>query len=188
MANSAAASSHSDERFKRTVKRIAAEAFWLNTYQNAMAGMKGVDAIGLDFFRVSLNALKDARLIRLMRALEDDSQTASFWYLLKSNGRLVTNAAKERGLDLVEMKKVADALVGIRNKTFVHIDKDGVFDPQSYYDAAGITYDQIDRTVRGLWNTMRKLHQEVFGEEVQGDDYNGSDIRKLADLRDRASA
>jgi len=35
---------------------------------------------------------------------------------------------------------------------------------------------------------MQKLHLDVFGEEIQGDDYNGSDIRKLADLRDKASA
>src|SRR5678816_2797089 len=123
--------STSDARFKRTVERIGAEAFWLRTYQAAICGMK-VYAIGLDFFRVSLNALKDARLIRLIRALEDDSQTASFWYLLKSNERLVSMAAKQGGLDLAELRKVADGLVGIRNKTFVHIDKDGVFDPQSY--------------------------------------------------------
>jgi len=179
--------SHSDERFKRTVKRIAAEAYWLYTYQNAMDGMKGVDAIGLDFFRVSLNALKDARLIRLIRALEDDSKTASFWYLLKCNERLVSSAAKQSGLDLIELRKIADGLVGVRNKTFVHIDKDGVFDPQSYYDAAGLTYDQIDRTVRGFWKTMRKLHFDVFGEEILGDDYSGHDIRKLAELRDKAS-
>ena len=49
----------SDARFRRTVERIGAEAFWLRTYQAAINGMK-VDAIGLDFFRVSLNALKDA--------------------------------------------------------------------------------------------------------------------------------
>jgi hypothetical protein len=181
-------SPHSDDRFKRTVKRIAAEAFWLHTYQNAMDGMKGVDAIGLDFFRVSLNAMKDARLIRLIRALEDDSQTASFWYLLKSNERAVTKAAREGGLDLIELEKVSDALVGICNKTFVHIDKDGVFEPQSYYDAAGLTYDQIDRTVRTFWSAMRQLHLDIVGEEIQGDDYDGSDIRKLADLRDKASA
>jgi hypothetical protein len=56
-----------------------------------------VDAIGLDFFRVSLNALKDARLIRLIRVLENDSQTASFWYLLKANEKIMKTAAKDTG-------------------------------------------------------------------------------------------
>jgi hypothetical protein len=35
---------------------------------------------------------------------------------------------------------------------------------------------------------MQKLHLDVFGEEIQGDDYGGNDIRKLAELRDKASA
>ncbi len=56
--------------------------------------------MGLDFFRVALNSLKDARLIRLIRVLEDDSQTASFWYLLKTDEKQVRSAAKCSGLDL----------------------------------------------------------------------------------------
>lgn len=80
--------SHSDERYKRTVERIGAEAFWLHTYQKALCGLT-IDAIGLDFFRVSMNALKDARVIRLVRVLEDDSSVASFWYLVRSNEKLI---------------------------------------------------------------------------------------------------
>jgi hypothetical protein len=188
MTTTASKPSHSDARFKRTVERIAGEAYWLHTYQSAIGGMKGVHAIGLDFFRVSLNALKDARLVRLIRVLEDDSQTASFWYLLQSNARLVRKAAKHGGLDLVELRKIADSLVGIRNKTFIHIDKDGVFDPQSYYKAAGLNNDQVERIVNAFWATMRKLRFEVFGEEIEGDDYAGTDVRELASLRDRSSA
>ena len=104
--------STSDARFKRTVERIGAEAFWLRTYQAAICGMK-VHAIGLDFFRVSLNALKDARLVRLIRLLEDDSQTASFWYLVRSNARLVRKAEEGR-LDLDELQTIAGKLRGIR--------------------------------------------------------------------------
>jgi hypothetical protein len=175
-----------DARYKRTVERIAAEAYWLKTYQDAMAGMIGVDAIGLDLFRVALSAMKDARLIRLIRVLEDDSQTASFWYLLRCNQPQVQRASKKAGLDLVDLKAVATALKGIRDKTFVHIDKAGVFDPQAMYKAAGLTYSQIDRIVRALWGTMNYLHVEVFGREVQGDAYDASDIKVLAKLRDDA--
>jgi hypothetical protein len=162
MATAADEPAHSDVRFKRTVERICAEAYWLNTYQSAIDGMKGVDAIGLDFFRVALNALKDARLIRLIRILEDDSQTASFWYLLKSNASLLTRAASAAGLDLSELRRIADALRGVRDKTFVHIDKDGVFDPQSYYLAANLNNDDVGRVIRLFWKAMRALHVEVF--------------------------
>lgn len=175
-------------RYKRTVERIAAEAYWLKTYQDAMAGMVGVEAVGLDFFRVALSAMKDARLIRLVRVLEDDSRTASFWYLLKTNSAQVTRAAKKAGLDLVELRAVAAKLKGIRDKTFVHIDKSEVFDPQALYKAAGLTYAQIDRIIRGLWGTMNELHVEVVGHEVRGDTYDATDIKALAKLRDDAIA
>lgn len=179
---------HSDERFKRVVQRIGAEAFWLRTYQDAINGMSGVHAIGLDFFRVALNALKDARLVRLIRVLEDDPQVASFWYLLKSNGRTVRAAAKKGGLDLRKLESAAAALLAIRNKTFMHIDKDGVFDPKSFYKAAGLTNNDVERIVRGLWSTMNYLNIEVYGKEIQGDAYPGTDIRILAELRDAKSA
>lgn len=92
-----ATSAHSDVRFQKVVERISAEAFWLRTYQHAINGMKGVDAIGLDFFRVALNSLKEARLIRLIRVLEDKPRVASFWYLHKCNPGIVKTAAKKGG-------------------------------------------------------------------------------------------
>lgn len=166
--------------------RIGAEAFWLRTYQAAISGMR-VHAIGLDFFRVSLNALKDARLVRLIRLLEQGSQSASFWYLLRSNEKLVSDAAKKANLDLHELADVAQRLQGIRNKTFVHIDKDGVFDPQQYYRAAGLNNDKVAEIIERVWNTMQALHVAVFGREIEHDDYTGEDIRYLARLRDLAA-
>jgi hypothetical protein len=77
---------HSNARYTHAVRRIGAEAFWLKTYHAAICGMK-VKAEGLDFFRVTLNALKEARLLRLIRVLEESKQTASFWYVLKQNPR-----------------------------------------------------------------------------------------------------
>ena len=178
--------SHSEERFKRTVVRIGGEAFWLRTYQAAINGMQGVEAVGLDFFRVSLNALKDARLIRLIRVLEDNSRTASFWYLHRHNGPLIEDAARKVRLDLTELKQIARRIRGIRDKTFVHIDKDGVFDPQQYYKDAGLTNEQVADICDRLYETMKVVHVAVFGEEPLHDDYSGEDIKALARLRDDA--
>ena len=188
MTTAAAGPGHSDARFKRTVERIGAEAYWLRTYQDTINGMKGVEAIGLDFFRVSLNALKDARLVRLIRVLENDPRTASFWYLHTCNQPLVKRAAKKAGLDLTELQAISQALVPIRTKTFMHIDKVGVFDPQAFYKAAGLNNDKVEEIIRALEQTMRSIHAEVFGEEPEGDIYDGSDIRVLAKLRDESSA
>jgi hypothetical protein len=145
-----------------------------------------VHAMGLDFFRVALNSLKDARLIRLVRVLEDDSQTASFWYLLKADAKQVRSAANSAGLDLDWLADVAARLKSIRDKTFVHIDKDSVFDPDALYKAAGLTHADLESAILGLWETMKALHQAALAEELLGDDYDGTDIRRLADLRDAA--
>ena len=208
------------DRFNRTVCRIAAEAFWLRTYQAAIEGMRveaigldffrvslnalrdarlirlmrvlendsqtasfwyllrsneqliegaakeaegmRVEAIGLDFFRVSLNALRDARLIRLMRVLENDSQTASFWYLLRSNEQLIEGAAKEADLDLSVLRDVAGKLRGIRNKTFVHIDKEGVFDPQQYYKDSFFFLSAWSRTSFGRLSFCPKKSRLIY--------------------------
>jgi hypothetical protein len=174
------------DRFKRTVERIGAEAFWLQTYETAIEGMR-VESIGLDFFRVSLNSLKDARLVRLMRVLEDDSRTASFWYLRRSNAPMIEKAAASAGLDLTALEQLASKLVGIRNRTFMHIDKDDVFDTQRLYQDADITHDQVVRAIQGLWKTMKLVHVQVFGEEPAHTVYSGEDIRALAALRDAAA-
>lgn len=174
---------HSDKRYRRTVERIGAEAFWLYTYQKALCGLT-VDAIGLDFFRVSLNALKDARIIRLIRVLEDDSKVASFWYLFKANEKLMKQASKEADFDVDLARTLADKFLGIRNKTFVHIDKDRVFDSSELYKEADISHRDIDDFISGLWRLMQKLHVLVFDMEIECDNYTGEDIRRLAKLRD----
>lgn len=175
---------YSNNRYNRVVERIGAESFWLYTYQNAICGME-IDAIGLDFFRVSLNALKDARLIRLIRVLENDSQTASFWYLFKANEKLMKKAAKKTGFDIDLARDLSERFLGIRNKTFVHIDKDRVFDPSQLYKEADIKHKDIDDFINGLWKLMQELHIEVIGKEIECDTYTGEDIKYLADLRDR---
>ena len=65
----------------------------------------------------------------------------------------------------------------------MHIDKDGVFDPQAFYNAAGLNNDKVEDIIRRLEQTMRKIHIDVFGEEPQGDIYTGADIKELARLR-----
>jgi hypothetical protein len=181
-------STHSDARFRRTVERIAKEVSWLHTYQNALDGMVGVRSIGMDFFRVAMTAIKDAQLIRLIRVLERDSKTSSFWYLLRVDAPVVEKAAKASRLDLDALSDVAERLRGIRDNTFVHIDKDGVFDPQHFYREAKIKEREIKRLIDGLWNTMQRVHSEVLGEPLRSDEYTGEDIRDLAEMRDGAAS
>jgi hypothetical protein len=174
---------NSDERYKRAVKRVAAEAYWLYVYQQALCGLK-VDAVGLDFFRVSLNALKDARIIRLVRVLEDSPQVCSFWYLWGTNAKIIKDISADVLFDIDVARLLAERFVPIRNKTFVHIDKQRVFDTAKLYDDANITHEEVDTFIRSFWPLMQALHVKVLGCELEGDDYTGEDIKVLAELRD----
>ena len=177
-------STHDDARFRRTIERITKEAFWLHTYQNALDGMIGVRSVGLDFFRVSMGAIRDAQLIRLIRVLERGSNSSSFWYLHNANSSAVEKAAKSSGLNLDALANVAERLRGIRDKAFVHIDKDGVFDPQRFYREADIKERELGQLIPALWKTMQQLHIEILGKTLRHDEYTGKDIRALAELRD----
>lgn len=176
--------SHSDKRYRRAIERIGAEAFWLYTYQKAICGLT-VDAVGLDFFRVSLNALKDARIIRLIRVLEDNERVASFWYLFRTNERIFRDISKKVSFNIKLAEELTQKFLGIRDQTFVHIDKTKVFDPEQLYIDANIKHQDIDDFINGLWALMRILHLEILGEEIKCDNYTGEDIKHLAELRDK---
>ena len=74
------------------------------------------------------------------------------------------------------------------NKTFVHIDKNGVFDPQQYYIDAGLNVEKLTELCARLWESMADLYRSVFGEDFSGDVYAGEDIKILASLRDQAES
>jgi hypothetical protein len=175
---------HSNLRFRRAVTRICFEACWLYRYQKAIEKLRSVEAVGTDFFQVSLTALMDAQLIRLIRLLEESSRVASFWYLCKANKKIVDAALARTGVDLEEVRQIAEKLPDIRNRTFVHIDKETVFDPNEIYQNAGIKTHQVEQACSALWELMKEIYRETNGAEFQADDYYGDDIPVLEKLRD----
>lgn len=177
---------HPEERFKRAIRRICFETFWLHTFQITIDRLKNIDGIGLDFFRVSWVALQDARLIRLVRILENGKSVASVWYLRHCNQVAFDKSLKETQLRLTDLKDVSQRLRKIRNKTFVHLDKDRVADPQTVYHEAGLTLDRISWLIEQLWKLATLIHKEVLLLDFSYDDYGGRDIKILALLRDSA--
>lgn len=181
-------SSRSTARFNRAVTRITIEACWLQRYQIALDKLKSEEAVGTDFFRVAFIALQDARLVRLIRLLDESSRTASFWYLHRFNRQLVDSAAQGAGLDLCGLKDISAKLRTIRNGTFIHIDKQQVFEPQTLYREAAIQMQDIASVAGRLFETMKEIHRVVFDRDYDYDEYDGSDIAALARLRDAAEA
>ncbi len=81
-------------------------------------------------------------------------------------------------LEIERLAAFSKRLKLIRDKTFVHIDKDGVFDPEAIYSAAGIEPSEIIWAVEAVWTELKRFHaQRPSGEHGYkvGEDYSGDD-------------
>jgi hypothetical protein len=167
-----------EARFLRALDRLLRELVLLHYEQTALKRLDGRYTTGCDFFAIAQRGIFGDRLIRLIRLLEDDQQAASFWYLNRCAPRTVTECLS--GISLNEIKDLSDRLTLIRNKVFVHIDKEGLFSAEQIYKEANITGGQIDKVISGLWSSMNELHRRARGDKFKAQpDYDGLDIVAL---------
>jgi hypothetical protein len=150
------------ERFKKTVERLAAEVSILLTEQVALEELSG--AVANQLVSVSQIALLGDRLARLIRILEDDSrrEVAGFWYLT----RCEPNRVALKSEDEKHLRDMATRLKPIRDKTFFHIDKNGVFDREAIYADAKITGNEIVRAIDVLWSILSRLYRDEFTDQA----------------------
>jgi hypothetical protein len=151
-------------RFQRAIKRLIAEVS--NSRQVAAAidaaaaidRVKGARSSNL-FLQVASSALKSDLLIRLIRVLDYGKRTSSFWYLYRCQPSKL-----DSGVDIQKLQDFSCRLKKIRDRVFVHIDKDGVFNPALYYSDANITYPEIHDVIECLWTALNQLYTEQFGK------------------------
>lgn len=178
-------------RVARSVLRLLREVRWIKTEQTALERLERLedkDVSSLDFFQVAHTALMGERLIRLVRVFEDSAEVASFWYLHRCRPREVEALVKGAGSSLEELQDFTEGLKSVRDKSFVHIDKNAVFDPAAIYQAAGITGRQIRASVEALWSVLNALHLAISGEAFVSEEYDGAHIDVLHELHVRNRA
>jgi hypothetical protein len=166
-------------RFDRTLKRLLSETYNLMSCQAALEALIGVTAGPI--LATAFSALKGDRLLRLVRIFEDSSNTASFWYLLRCEPK---NVGKDIDLDF--LRQFSNKVKLIRDKSFVHIDKDAVFEPDAIYRTAGVTSNEIITAMEMLWPVLNRLYQERFHAVFQMGN-NSLDGFRERFQRDRAS-
>lgn len=106
-------------------------------------------------------ALQGDLLIRLIRIFEDDRDVASFWYLHRCDPIRVG-----AGADIEHLQHLSKRLKTIRDKTFVHIDRKGLFNPQALYREANISYSEIRENLDALWKIITRLQVETFPDNA----------------------
>jgi hypothetical protein len=144
-------------RFEATVNRLIHEVHNLRGTYAAMRAVQGT-SFGNLFLQVASAALQSDLLIRLIRIFED-GEAASFWYLHRCEPRKLG-----KGLNIEKLKEFSARLKNIRDKVFVHIDKDAVFDSQKIYQDAGIRPSEIKEAIEAAWAILNELYLEHSGK------------------------
>jgi len=119
------------------------------------------------FLQTAGSALQSDLMIRLIRVLDLDSRTCSFWYLHR---RGLFDAG--HGIDFKKLKEFSKKLKGPRDKVFVHIDQDGVFDPGKHYVDANINDADIASAIDEVWTVLCRLRCN-YGETLGNFDKQG---------------
>jgi hypothetical protein len=151
-----------ETRFRRTVRRLTIETKNMRgDFAARHVWYAWLDSGGSTsnlFLQGAGHAVQSDLMIRLIRVLDVGKRTASFWYLHRCG--LSTAGA---GIDFEEPREFSMKLKSIRDKTFVHIDKEGVFDPGKYYGEAGINDLHLASAIDDVWKVLCRLNAS-YGE------------------------
>ena len=106
------------------------------------------------------NALSNDYLTRCMKVFERRSQTASFWYLERSNAATMLSALDGDKDRLQELRAVSERLKHIRDKVHLHIDEVGVLDQERVWQDAALSSERLDRAVNVALAALHRLVEQ----------------------------
>ena len=146
-----------EARFRRTVRRLTIETRNVRSDFAARhvwyAWLADGGSTSNLFLQGAGFALQSDLMIRLIRVLDVGRSTSSFWYLYRCGLSTLGD-----GIDFEKLWEFSMKLKSIRDKTFVHIDKDGVFDPGKYYKEAGINDLNLASALDQVWTVLCRLN------------------------------
>jgi hypothetical protein len=145
------------ERFRKALDRLMREIDNLRTEQAAIAAYREVQLPRNRFLTTAFVALLGDRLLRFVRIFEDSTDVASFWYLYRCEPQRMKN------LDIERLRDFSDRLKTVRDLTFIHLDKKGIFDAVAIWREAGITEGDLIHAVETARGALKGLWIEEFG-------------------------
>ncbi len=114
------------------------------------------------FFSLSLDALFNDMVAHMIKLLDRNAQSTSFWYIFRYKSKGVKEYIKDNNIDFMAIYDLADKLKLVRDKTLFHIDKKGVKDPQAIWSEADITYGEIEENIDSIFNILNYLYEKEF--------------------------
>lgn len=127
------------------------------------------------FFTLSRDALFNDMVAHTIKVLDQNAQSATFWYVFRYKSKEVKEFIKSNDIDFMAIYDLAEKLKKVRDKTHFHIDKKGVKDPKAVWSSADITYDELEENMKSIYKILNHLHIKEFDFQFE--------IPKIDDLR-----
>ncbi len=164
-------------RFSRTLIRLTCELRALRYDWAAFKASRSAIPANL-FVQAARSSVQSDLLIRLIRVFENSKRVSCFWYLHRTRASEFPETA-----EIEKLRKFSCRLKRIRDKVFVHIDKEAVFDPTEAYRCAGIQIgddnDEIAFAIGYVWCALKRLKSPELTEHPDpADDVSLDSLRK----------
>jgi hypothetical protein len=176
-----------NDRFEKALRRNLSELQRVIYYRKALGALWSANPLtgGIDVFVLMDRAFFDQMIGHAIKVFDRNSQSASFWYLLRSREVAIDQFCKSQGWTLSGIETLRTKLKIIRDKTHFHIDTDSVSDPRSVWSAAGIDWNEFDQATRQAFAMLDHLHTLHHGHTFELPNYDGSDVLVLTMLAEQ---
>lgn len=114
------------------------------------------------FFTLSQDALFNDMVAHMIKVLDRNAQSTTFWYIFRCKSNDVKEFIKEKNIDFMSIYDLAEKFKIVRDKTHFHIDKKGVKDPKAVWSVTDITDDELEENMNAIYKILNYLHVKEF--------------------------
>ena len=171
------------KRYTKAIERNLAELQRAILNRTTMLGIEQSRGGTSLFLQVSYFALFNDYVAHCIKVFERSKQAASFWYIYRTDQKIVDAFAKKAKIDMASLEEVSAKLKHIRDQTHFHIDTNGVLDTKAVWRAAGLTGKQLSIAVDAAWSILTHLQESLSLPEVSLPSYY-----KVAHVHERVVA
>jgi hypothetical protein len=151
----------SGRRYSKAIERNLAEMQRAILNRTTLLGIERSKGVRALFLQVAYFALFNDYVAHCIKVFEQSKRAASFWYIYRTDQKIVDAFAKKEKIDLAALEGVSTKLKHIRDKTHFHIDAEGVLDTKAIWRDAGLTGKQLSEAVDNAWAILVHLQQQL---------------------------
>ena len=148
-------------RYSKAIERNLAELQRAILNRTTMLGIERSGGVASLFLQVTYFALFNDYVAHCIKVFEHSKRSASFWYIYRTDQKIVDAFAKKKKIDLADLEGVSAKLKHIRDRTHFHIDAEGVLDTKAIWREAGLTGKQLSKAIDDVWAILLHLQEQL---------------------------